>query len=561
MDKALIVAFMMACSSMESPGVSTDVPPGPPGTGPEVPTLDTLKERYFQRVALRPHGTITGRLTALDGAPIHLATVSLGRLGLAVATNENGEYSLEEVPFGSHVLTFEHPDYVLTQRPANVRPDIGLDVSSRLIRRSEPLTFDAQTGAVLKVGPFTLTFEPDQLVARDGSIAQGTIEIVATAIDPRLAEHLHAAPAPLEGMQIDGSRTGLFSFGMIEVEMSQGGQKVNVKPGKKVEVALEIDPRFPTKELKTIPLWHHDLEEGIWVQERDAHDAVIDHRDGETVAVARLPHFSQWNFDVNYTTGCGTLFVPVASGSLNGIRTISTTDTGMIDTIYNWSVRGSCRADSPSSWRCVTNMPANTSLGHDPYFKIQAQMNTGEWCDLQLIFNSTVKTNMQASDIDLYYQNNPAFVRKWCGMVPTNSIIADFREHLTVTNIADIEYHQGGNNLVFGTMVNQSSCATLGAGAVTVDPGYSAMAANMLSTDPAVRADVDQDGQPDRTHDNCSFKRLASQSDSNGNGIGDACEPYCFVAPGPFSSWFDGDGDGVDNLCDNRPTTFNPAQY
>jgi hypothetical protein len=59
------------------------------------------------------------------------------------------------------------------------------------------------------------------------------------------------------------------------------------------------------------------------------------------------------------------------------------------------------------------------------------------------------------------------------------------------------------------------------------------------------RFDSDRDGVPDDL-DNCPFVWNPDQTDSNGNGIGDACE--------------DADGDGIPDVLDNCPFTFNPDQ-
>jgi len=63
--------------------------------------------------------------------------------------------------------------------------------------------------------------------------------------------------------------------------------------------------------------------------------------------------------------------------------------------------------------------------------------------------------------------------------------------------------------------------------------------------------DVDRDGKGARV-DNCPFLYNPDQADQDRDGVGDLCDNF------PFGS--DGDGDGIGDGVDNCPTTFNPEQ-
>lgn len=73
--------------------------------------------------------------------------------------------------------------------------------------------------------------------------------------------------------------------------------------------------------------------------------------------------------------------------------------------------------------------------------------------------------------------------------------------------------------------------------------------------------DSDSDGVDDAC-DNCKNKYNPSQLDTNGNGVGNVCENDNGgdIFPCTEGSGLDNDGDRYDNVCDNCPNSFNPDQ-
>jgi len=82
------------------------------------------------------------------------------------------------------------------------------------------------------------------------------------------------------------------------------------------------------------------------------------------------------------------------------------------------------------------------------------------------------------------------------------------------------------------------------------------------ATDPCTDSDKDLYGDPGFAAnrcptDNCPLVPNPSQTDSDGDGIGDACD-NCPGVPNPQQR--DGDGDGWGDLCDLCPSSFDPDQ-
>jgi hypothetical protein len=160
------------------------------------------------------------------------------------------------------------------------------------------------------------------------------------------------------------------------------------------------------------------------------------------------------------------------------------------------------------------------------------------------------------SDVNTYLSSNNLIAGSWCGsQKPSGTWVSgDF-------SFALDDYKLPSNRVAFGTPVSSSNCAaSVGAQAVLgSDSGFLAMANNAASV--AYKNDFDMDGIADKS-DQCVAQKTNSQTDSDSDGIGDYCEPICYVSPSdPEAPWYDSDGDGLDDYCDNSWQTYNPAQY
>jgi hypothetical protein len=494
-----------------------------------------------------------------DGAPIAGVTVKVG--GQTSVTDEEGAYALSDVPVGSYVVSFEHPEYVFAQRRMTIELGDEAWMVQELLPRSAHYVIKAEEGAIVKEGPLTLEFEPQDLVIeRDQSPVKGDVEVVVTAIDPRVEGHIEAAPAELEGLTASGEQVGLFSFGMLEVELFQGGKKVNVRRGETVKTSFDITKGIPLAAGETIPMWHHDTELGIWVEEQGT-TAVVEEQGRALVAVAELPHFSAWNYDFLSDGICAPLVVP-ASMNISRVRVISTDANGNVATGTNgygyqhyWSVSFDCAALTGRSTRCVVNVPAGT-YSSEVYFKIQVLPTGGStWCDLTLALNGQQKVVWTRQDVNTYVANNQLPTSgSWCGNQRPTAPYAQGDYNFTLG-----QYTLPTNRISFGTPVS-STCAGVGAQALAqVDSGFSALASNAAVA--AYTYDFDRDNIGDNT-DTCIANTSSAQTDSDANGIGDMCEGICYVpASDPMAQWYDFDNDGVDDYCDNLWSTYNPSQY
>jgi len=266
--------------------------------------------------------TIRGQVLDAGGLPVEGATVTVGssltqpsgarwlerlkpRFGRTEAdpqtTGVDGMFTLTEVPTGVQRVQIEHPWYFhrvvrleLAEEPAG-----GTAVSVRLLRKGEAFTFLAEEGAMLQSGRLRVSIPAGALTAYNRP-ARGEITAYIREIPPDATE---TGPGPLIGRSADGTgEFPLVSFGMAQVELSQGETPINLADGQSASIELELPSSGsarPTGPEASIPMWHYDEEEGVWQEDPAAIGRYLPPmtEGGSYTLRAEVPHFSTWNWD------------------------------------------------------------------------------------------------------------------------------------------------------------------------------------------------------------------------------------------------------------------------
>ncbi len=94
----------------------------------------------------------------------------------------------------------------------------------------------------------------------------------------------------------------LISFGMLTIDFEQGGQKLQLAPGKTAEISMDlpIDAELDGRAINvgdTIPLWHFNEARGLWEREGTGMVVVSDTSYTGLAVKATVSHFSSWNWD------------------------------------------------------------------------------------------------------------------------------------------------------------------------------------------------------------------------------------------------------------------------
>jgi hypothetical protein len=165
----------------------------------------------------------------------------------------------------------------------------------RLIKKTTPQTFNASSGGLVTLqNNGSISFEPNSIVTENGQAYTGPVNVFShllKASDQELSERI---PGALRGVTIAGAEQILETFGMLAVELyGTNGQRLNLAPGKKAEIKMPIEANQYADAPQTIPLWHFNESNGMWIEEGAATKSNLFY-------VGSVSHFSWWNWDINY---------------------------------------------------------------------------------------------------------------------------------------------------------------------------------------------------------------------------------------------------------------------
>ena len=554
----ILITLIAACGigdSIHPSGRDVSVRPGDELSPDDLEAV--LRERLAQRLSQRPTTEIKGQVIMSDDTPIPGVHVQAGKL--AAETDSQGNFVLTNVEYGTYVVSFEHPNYVFTQRTIVAQYDSSPYLVLSMLERSLPKTINADQLTEFVQGPLKLVFKPGDLVIESSGLpVHGNIEVLATTIEPGKKGDIEASPAPLEGLSEGGQVTSLVSLGMFEIEILQNGERVQVRPGGSVDVRMQLPELAGINETSVVPLWHHDHNLGIWVQASGLQAHANGHsKNGALEFAAALPHFSTWNFDTVNKSICVYSYYE----NVSGFRTVSTL-AGSATPDNLWSITGECRGEG-----CVTNAPSGFN-NRTVYFKFQALIPTNQgnrWCDAPMMINQsqTPQIVITGTELQAYAQriNGTTSTDSYCGslppainnpgeLFPTGPYDSWRSQTITASmmmmgfGLALAPADSNGNGQINDDMI----CPN---GAIPTirpaDTGFTRMMVNSrLST---AFSDVDRDGLNDAV-DRCPLR-------SNNN----ACTPGCYVSPSdPNAAMFDFDLDTIDDFCDTKFAIFNPTQ-
>lgn len=236
---------------------------------------------------------LNGLIVDEDGQAVPDATVVIN--GEIVSSNENGLFSTLNINApntGQYVKVlkegyFTGGTHYFPNKPSNSGVEITL-------RKKDLLNFEAETGFETELTGGAKLIIPASGIQRNGQAYNGSVTISTTWLDPEEESTFNTMPGALLAQTEEGETQFLQTFGMIAVEMTDdAGEELQLKEGVKATLEFPLSNSLASSAPESIPLWHFDEVNGIWVEEGQAEKS-----NGRYMA--EVSHFSWWNCDFPY---------------------------------------------------------------------------------------------------------------------------------------------------------------------------------------------------------------------------------------------------------------------
>lgn len=247
---------------------------------------DTTSETLTITAAPQPvatDGTINGNVIDLNNDPIEGVEVRLiNALDLAggdrdTTTDTDGNATLQNMPTGvEFVFTLSKTGYadrfVRTTIPAGATDAATFTATMTERAAAQTLNNAENGGTVVGTDGTAIVLPAGALVDTNGNPVSGDIEVALTPVDVSDVNARDAFPGSFAAADESGNTGLLLSFGVAEYHLSQGGERLQLAPGRQATLTVPVyidqySDGSPVQAGDSIPLWSLDETSGQWIQE------------------------------------------------------------------------------------------------------------------------------------------------------------------------------------------------------------------------------------------------------------------------------------------------------
>ncbi|HPI90903.1 MAG TPA: hypothetical protein PK859_16485 [Spirochaetota bacterium] len=276
---------------------------------------------------------LTGVVLDLEDDAIGDVNIACG--GLSATSADDGTFSLILAIEPDHLITFTRNGYVDTIKKVDIKQNRQNTVTVRMAPEAIPLKLNALLGGTVNgERNASLTAGAGVFVDSSGTPVTGEVDVYLTPLDPSIQNEALAYPGQLSALDLNGHEVRLETYGIMDVTVRLGGEKLQIAEGSSVDISLPAPSGIDTRP-DTINMWYFDMENCIWVQ----HDNDGTYDPGTGTYAATISHLSWENCDDPSTPTC--IHGKVVDSSGNGVGGAYMTaqiynDLGMSGGIYSY---------------------------------------------------------------------------------------------------------------------------------------------------------------------------------------------------------------------------------
>lgn len=251
--------------------------------------------------AVYVNARLLGAVENEQGQPVSGAVVEVGNH--QTTTNSEGLFLFDNVSLNKkgafvHVSHSGH-----WQASRKVYPHHNGSHHTRLVlmpKQSAGQVNSASGGAVNLGNGLEMNFSADAFEDAAGNPFTGSVSVAARWLNPEEEGTVQMMPGDLRGVNAANQEVAIASFGIAAVELTGGGQQLNLREGYPAELKFPVPEGMTSSAPSEIGLWRFDEVSGIWRQEGTA--AL-----NGSYYLAEVAHFSFWSigeeFDVVELSG------------------------------------------------------------------------------------------------------------------------------------------------------------------------------------------------------------------------------------------------------------------
>ena len=234
-------------------------------------------------------GILAGKIITSAGAALGGAVITIN--GTDYYADNKGEFYIRNFPEGNNLkVNISQSGFVSTQKIISVKRYKTSYLTAALFPFGKTATVSGTSGGTVSFQNASVVFPAAAFIDSKGNPFTGIATVRATYFDPTHKEFVSAFPGDFSGQRSNGSFTPIESFGFINVEISNGSEKLNLASGKSANITMPIPASMLAKAPATIPLWWYDETNGMWKEEGFAT------KNGNNYT-GTVIHFSSWNCD------------------------------------------------------------------------------------------------------------------------------------------------------------------------------------------------------------------------------------------------------------------------